>query len=82
MKFKIGDRVERIKSVFGVDEHPVGSLGIVENVAVRKDGEAWSVDVLFDGFPIAWGCIPDTLRIVPDEVEKIDLVSVNLLEVL
>lgn len=82
MKFKIGDLVERIKLLPGVEEYPVGSLGVVEDVSLTNRGEAWRVDVLFNGSLGTWGCRPDTLRVIPDETEEISLSCADLAEVL
>lgn len=82
MKFKIGDLVERIKLVPGVEEYPVGSLGVVKGVSLTYSGEAWSVDVLFNGSLTTWGCLPNTLRVIHDETEEISLSCANLAEVL
>lgn len=82
MNFQVGDLVERIKPVIGVEEHPVGALGVVKGVSVTSSGEVWSVDVMFNGFLTTWGCFPDTLRVIPDETEETDPFCVDLTEIL
>lgn len=82
MKFKIGDRVERIVSVDGVPEFPIGSVGVVTGVDVDGNGEPWSVDVRFDGRVNTCGCFPDSLRVISPAVEEADLSDLDLTEIL
>lgn len=82
MSFQVGDRVERITSVDGVPEYPVGAQGIVTSVDIDRHGVPWSVNVRFDGYISVWGCFPDSLRVISTESEEPNLSGLDLTEIL
>lgn len=82
MNFHVGDRVERIASIDGVPEHPVGAQGVVTSVDTDRHGVPWSVNVRFDGHINVWGCFPESLRVISSETEEPSLSCLDLTEIL